>query len=266
MRSLFLCGSIIFAFTATWASPSPFSHALLDRILQTNVDEQGLVDYASLKKSRTDLDSYIDSLAAFSPRSHPDRFPNRQHELAYWINAYNAFVLRGVVDAYPVASVMDIKILNGFFRRLQFTAGGQELTLDEIENKIIRPVYQDPRIHFVINCGAVSCPELENRAFTGKDLDIRLQKALQRFAANPGHVHLNTLDNKLHLSKILDWFGQDFINWFPQNRDPVPANPTLVDYLLFYLPGETATYLRQHADVEISYDKYDWALNEQHKK
>lgn len=266
MRLLSLCGSLIFAFTATWASPSPFSHALLDQILQTHVDAQGRVDYASLKKSRTEFDSYIDSLAAFSPSSHPDRFPDRQHELAYWINAYNAFVLRGVIDAYPVASVKDIKLLNGFFRRLQFTTGGQKLTLDEIENTIIRPVYQDPRIHFVVNCGAASCPELENRAFSGEDLDVRLEKALRRFAANPRHVRLNAAANKLHLSKILDWFGQDFVNWFPQNRDSVPAHPTLVDYLLPYLPEETAAYLRRHADVEISYGDYDWALNEQQEK
>ncbi|MFC1525270.1 DUF547 domain-containing protein [Candidatus Latescibacterota bacterium] len=140
------------------AVPPAFGHELLDRVLLSSVDAEGRIDYAGLKADRLELDQYIDSLAAVSPVSHPARFPTPAHALAYWINAYNAFVLRGVVDAYPVSSVKDISLLNGFFRRLRFVAGGSEMTLDHIENDIIRPTYRDPRIHFVVNCGAVSCP------------------------------------------------------------------------------------------------------------
>lgn len=249
------------AFPALGATP--FSHDLLDRVLQARVDSAGRVDYAGLKGDRAALDAYVDSLGRHSPRSEPALFPSKAHELAYWIDAYNAFVLRGVVDAYPVASVKEIAVLNGFFRRTRFVAGGEELTLDQIENEIIRPVYQEPRIHAAINCGAASCPPLGNRAFTGDGLDAQLEAAFRRFAHDPVHVRLDEEEGTLHLSKILDWFGGDFVRWFPQDRQPRPERPTLVDYLLPYLPLESARYLRQHPDAKLSFGDYDWSLNAQ---
>ena len=244
------------------ADEQPFSHALLDQVLSTYVDDHGLVDYAGLKKDRQTLDTYIDSLRATSPLNSPARFSTPQHALAYWINAYNAIVLRGVVDAYPIASVKDIKILNGFFNRMDWTIGGQTLTLDHIENKIIRPLYKDPRIHFVVNCGAVSCPELENRAFTGATLDDRLESAARRFANNKKHLY--TKDNTLYLSKILDWYGSDFSNWFPADRANPDARPALVNYFLPYLPADQAERLKS-SPMRIEFSAYNWALNEQQK-
>jgi hypothetical protein len=257
---------LILLCTARWAKAEPFSHQLFDQVLQQHVDARGRVDYETLEESMNDssaaLDAYIDSLAALSPRSNPERFPSERHELAYWINAYNAFVIKGIVDAYPIGSVKDIMLFNGFFRRKKFTAGGQELTLDEIEKGIILPGYRDPRVHFVINCGATSCPELENRAFSGEELDVRLEAALARFSRNPRHVRLDRANGRLHLSKIMDWYGKDFIRWFPESRKPASRPPTLVDYLLPYLPAETAAYLRDHPDVETAFEDYDWSLND----
>ena len=241
----------------------PFSHKLFDGVLHAYVDCDGRVDYTGLKANRDSLDAYIDSLGRFSPRSHPDRFPAPQHELAYWINAYNAFVLKGVIDEYPVATVMDIGEGSGFFSRLYFQAGGDSLTLDELENGIIRQRYRDPRIHFAVNCAAVSCPPLENRAFRGEDLDLRLEAALQRFASAPLHVRIDAENGLLHLSKILLWFGPDFVEWFPRDRDDPPADPTLIDYLVPYLDPEQAAYLRQNPGVAISFNDYDWTLNDQ---
>ena len=231
---------------AALCAASPFDHGSFDQVLQEYVDDQGLVLYAALAKDRAQLDSYVDSLGLYSPETHPDRFPTREHELAYWINAYNAFTLRGVIDAYPIASVKDAFALSGFFNRQTFVAGGQEMTLDHIENKIIRPTYQEPRIHFAVNCAALSCPQLENRAFTAPDLDARLERALTRFAQDPNHVRLQ--GKKLHLSKILDWYGEDFTAWFPPDR-PNPENmPTIVNYLRPYLlPGPSRWAERKYS-------------------
>ena len=154
-------------------------------MLQEYVDDQGLVRYAALAQDRAQLDAYVDSLGHSSPASHPDRFPTREHELAYWINAYNAFTLRGVIDAYPIASVKDAFALSGFFNRQTFVAGGREMTLDHLENQIIRPTYQEPRIHFAVNCAALSCPQLDNRAFTGPDLDARLEQGANALCPRP---------------------------------------------------------------------------------
>lgn len=241
---------------------APFSHELFDGILRAYVDRDGLVDYTGLKANRDSLDAYIDSLGSFSPRSHPDRFPAPRHELAYWINAYNAFVLKGVIDEYPVATVMDIGEESGFFSRLYFQAGGDSLTLDELEHGIIRQRYREPRIHFAVNCAAVSCPPLENRAFRGEDLDLRLDAALQRFAGDPRQVRIDAGKGLLHLSKIMLWFGSDFVEWFPADRADPPADPTLIDYLMPYLDAEQTAYLRQNPDLAISFNDYDWTLND----
>ncbi len=241
---------------------APFSHALFDQVLSTYVDESGLVDYAGLKKDRQKLDAYIDSLGATSPLSRPQRFKSAQHALAYWINAYNAIVLRGVIDAYPITSVKDIKVFNGFFNRSDWTIGGQTLTLDHLENKIIRPQFKDPRIHFVVNCGAASCPELENNAFAGETLDARLDSAAHHFANNKKHLYL--VDNTLYLSKILDWYGGDFSTWFPTDRANPDTRPALINYFLPHLPADLAERLKDRA-IKIEFSEYNWALNEQRK-
>lgn len=240
------------------SAAAPFDHGPFDQVLQEYVNDQGFVRYAALAKDRAALDAYVDSLGHYSPASHPDRFPSRAHELAYWINAYNAFVLRGVIDAYPIASVKDAFVFSGFFNRQTFVAGGREMTLDHLENKIIRPTYQEPRIHFAVNCAALSCPQLENRAFTGPDLDARLERALTRFAQDPNHVRLQ--DKRLYLSKILDWYGEDFTAWFPPNRPNPEAVPIIVNYLRPYLPVDLAAGLSE--DLTIEYNDYDWTLNE----
>lgn len=239
-----------------------FSHALLDGVVRAHVDSAGLVDYAAIKAHPESLAAYIDSLAETSPLNRPERFPDRPHELAYWMNAYNAFVLWGVVEEYPVESVKDIGILSGFFNRHKFRAGHQEFTLNHIENKIIRPVYQEPRIHFAINCGAFSCPSLAPRAYNGATLEAQLEQAVARFAHDAKHVRLGP-DGELHLSKILEWYGQDFIDWFPADLPTAAADPTVIDYLIPHLPVAMADHLRQHPDVGIVYNDYDWALNGQ---
>jgi hypothetical protein len=254
--------------TSPTSSP-PFTHALLDNALRTWVDSCSRVDYAGLAASRHHLDSYLDSVSAVSPRNEPSRFPSLDHELAYWINAYNAFVLVGIVDAYPVKSVADIGGLEAFFQKRTVVAGGESLTLDQIENTIIRSQFKDPRIHFAANCAAVSCPELEARAFEGLDIAGRLDSALRRFVTDQSHVRIDRNRRRIHLSRIMDWYGGDFTQRIPeqkadrsQNTQLVPK-PTVIDYLILHMADEDATYLRQHPDIEIEFNDYDWSLNVQ---
>lgn len=237
-----------------------FSHRLLDDVLSAHVNGQGLVDYVQLKANRDALDAYIEQLATVSPQSHPALFPTPPHALAYWINAYNALVLRGVVDAYPVTSVKEIALFNGFFNRQQWNVGGRALTLDQLENEIIRPQFKDPRIHFVLNCGALSCPPLPNRAFDSATLDETLEHAARRFAGNDKYLRIE--GEVLFLSKILDWYGQDFRDWFPDQRANTPARHPLVNYFIPLLEGERAQQV-QKPHLELAFMPYDWRLNEQ---
>lgn len=244
------------------AGASSFSHGLLDQVLRTYVDAEGRVDYPGLKANRAALDAYADSLGLCSPHSHPERFPSPAQELAYWINAYNAFVLKGVIDGYPVRRVDELGGLDAFFRKRQFRAGGQALTLDQVENQIIRPQFRDPRVHFALNCGAAGCPALLGRAYEGEKLDSLLDAQARRFAADTRQVRFDPQSDTLHLSQILNWYGEDFLRWFPARPDP-PDSPTLLDYLLLYLPADQARQLREHRGVAIRFTEYDWALNAQ---
>lgn len=239
-----------------------FTHDLFDQTLQKYVNNDGAVDYPRLKANPTQLDTYISTLAAVSPETHPTSFPTQDHKLAYWINAYNAFVLKGIVDTYPIQSVKDIGILNSFFRRKKFTTGNREITLDDLENKIIRPLFRDPRIHFVVNCGAASCPILENRAFTGDDLESRLQAAALRTINDPRYVRLGRNESRLYLSKILKWYRQDFIAWFPQDEDSVTQKKTtLQDYIALFLPPLQTQFMHDNPNLEIVFNEYNWSLN-----
>ena len=237
-----------------------FDHGPLDSVLSSFVDKNGLVNYTGLQKDRTKLDVYIDSIGSISPKSNPERFSSSTDQLAYWINVYNALVLRGITDAYPVTSVKDIHLFNGFFNRHTWNVGGQKMTLDTIENDIIRPQFNDPRIHFVLNCGAMSCPPLENRAFTGNSLDKRLERALMRFISNERFFTLR--GNQLFLSKIIDWYKSDF---YPKGRLTSPDNPVvnpLISYFIPYIDRPKKNQL-ESPTLKIEFHEYDWSLNAQ---
>jgi len=238
-----------------------FDHSPLDRVLQTFVDAQGRVDYAGLKARPDDLNACVARLGRISPASHPDHFPARADSLAYWINAYNAFVLKGVVDSYPVKSVRDIKVLYGFFRRTRFTAGGRDYTLDDIEHGILRKVFQDPRIHAAINCASVGCPRLPRKAFRPQDLDARLEEEMRSFVREPRNARIDRAAPALHLSEIFRWFEEDFTGWVRRTKGVKEARVT--DYLMRYLPEEDRAFLTAHPDIKIRYIDYDWSLNDQ---
>ena len=244
-------------------STVPFPHDIFDRVLKKHVGDTGVVDYRALSSQLGDLDSYVDSLALASPQSHDSRFSGPGDRLAYWINSYNALVLKGVVAAYPVASVMAVRTGGWFFREQTFVVGGVEMTLDHLENRIIRPEFGDARIHFAINCAATSCPLLENRVFDGPTLEQRLEAATRRFARTPSHVRIDRGAKTIYLSKLLEWFATDFEAGFsPRNPDePRTLSPQL-RFLLPYLQESEAEYLRTNPDVAVTFAEYDWGLND----
>jgi len=143
-----------------------FDHHLFTNVLRQFVGEQGRVDYAQLKANPNTLNAYLAQLAEVSPESQPELFPTRADQLAYWINAYNAFVLKGVLDKYPITTVWQADV-GLFFKRRRFVAGGKRYSLDDIEHRILRARFGESRIHFAINCASASCPVLPAAAFEG---------------------------------------------------------------------------------------------------
>jgi hypothetical protein len=224
-----------------------FSHDRFDRVLQTYVDSRGRVNYAALKQNPQDLEAYLDQLATASLENlTPDA------QLAFWINAYNALTIKGVLDHYPTRSVHKIKPLRGFFYRLKFQVGGKNYTLNEIEHDIIREEFAEPRIHFVLVCASGGCPSLENRAFFPETLKERLDDATFKFIINPEKVRLDRANGVLYLSKIFDWYKADFED----------THPTMLEFILDYLPHADADFIKREG-VTVRYLDYDWTLNDQ---
>ncbi len=245
-----------------YASPGaaePFDHTGFDSILRANVNDRGQVAYTALKADRAGLDRYVDSLVAVSPKSHPNRFSTREDQLAYWINAYNALVLKGVIDAYPVKSVKDIKYLSGFFNRTWFTVGGESYTLNNIEHDVLRAEFKEPRIHAAINCASVGCPRLNAGAFFASDIDEMLDIVMRQFLNESRIVTIDRSRKRIILSRILDWFESDFIGWYEWKYAVDDA--TILDYVALYAPKIRAAMLEDTWSVE--YHDYDWSLNDQ---
>lgn len=225
-----------------------FSHELFDQVLQKYVDSQGRVDYAGLKDNQGTLESYLDLLAVHAP-SDKATF---QTGLAFWINAYNALTIKGVLDHYPTTSVRKIKLFGGFFSRIKFQVGGRSYTLDNIEHDIIRDEFGDPRIHFALVCASMGCPILEDRAFVPETLEERLDNATANFINNPEKVRLDRENGVLHLSQIFEWYAEDFED----------THDSVINFISEYLPEADAAFL-ERGEVQIQYVEYDWRLNAQ---
>ncbi len=225
---------------------APFSHDLFDQVLQEHVNAVGQVNYAKLKANPEKLEKYLDLLAVAKPTEL-----SYNAQLAFWVNAYNALVIKGVIDHYPTTSVRKVKWFGGFFYRLKFQVAGKTYTLNQIEHGIIRTEFVDPRVHFVLVCASTSCPPIENRAFSAEDIEERLETATLRFINKPENVRLDRAEHRVHPSKIFKWYENDFYEGYDG----------VADFLADYLPPEDADFISA-ADVEFHYLDYDWTLND----
>ncbi|MBM3280003.1 MAG: DUF547 domain-containing protein [Candidatus Handelsmanbacteria bacterium] len=138
--------------------------------------------------------------------------------------------------------------------------GGKQFSLEQVEHRIIRPQYRDPRVHFALNCAALGCPVLLRGAYQGEALDSLLAAQTRRFAADPRQVRLVPVAGVLHLSRILEWYWEHLTRWF---STPSTAAPALVDYLPRYLPQDQTAPLRRHPEVKLVFEECDWSLNQQ---
>lgn len=215
------------------ATAATFSHAEWTGVLERFVDDQGLVDYAALAGDRSGLDHYLATLASGSPDSTPARFPSQNDRLAYWINAYNAAVVAGVLDrGVDTPSVWGDGLFGiGFFTVERVLLGGERMSLKELEDDIVRGRFRDPRVHAALNCASLGCPRLPRRALQGPALDADLEAAMKELVAEPRNCRVDSTTRTVWLSKIFDWFEDDFIAF--ERRSGATA-PTLIGYLNRY--------------------------------
>lgn len=248
------CLALLMAGAATAQAQN---YAEYDRLLRTYVDNQGLVNYAGLKKELGALKSFVDHWGATDPLTLAD--PGER--LRYYLTAYNAWVLYYVTKAYPAKSEMWNFV--GLFRDHEILMGGRKSSLEHLEHQIIRPQFKDPRVHFYLNCAALSCPALWQGAIpAGKTLEV-LEQAASRFINDPRHVKYDAAQKRLYLSKIFDWFEADFLTYLKTEKGI--AQPQIAQYIKLYLKGPAGSALVQTplSEIRVKYQAYSRNLNEQ---
>ncbi len=239
------------------ARVNEMSHADWSQVLSRYVDDQGLVDYEALAKDDAALDRYVELLGRVSPETHPELFPSRDHELAYYINAYNALVFSGVLESGTDKSVWG-GLVPGlkFFVSRKYTVGGEKWNLRNLENKVIREEYQDPRIHAALNCASRGCPILPQVAFEAGQLDGQLDVAMRRFVAEERNVQVDDGQQTVRISKIFDWFKEDFVDYEKQQGND---DADVIDYINRYRESDA-----QIPDgYKVTILEYDKSLNRQ---
>jgi hypothetical protein len=262
----------------TFAPPATpvtaISNDAYEVLLTKYVGDNGKVDYARWKDSAADvhtLDAYLSTLTHATPDTRPELFTTPTDRLSYWINLYNALVLREILRRWPLDSVTDVKINatsyvkngKGFFYDLELVVGGQAMNLHDIENKILRAQFKDARIHFAINCGSSSCALLPRDAFDTEKLEAQLESASVHFVNDGKNVSVDDAKKEVVLSKLFEWYADDFIAFAKQRARLKEAG--VVDFVLLYATEPLSAHLEEAKakGYRVVFSDYDWNVNKQ---
>jgi hypothetical protein len=247
------------AATAAWerfsasdeASTREISHAAWNTLLERYSVEGDagihLFRYGDVSRDdRRTLEKYLDELSALAPTKL-----TRARQLPYWINLYNALTIRVVLDHYPVDSIRDIRptwFQRGPWKKAWLSVNGEPITLDDIEHRILRPIWRDPRIHYAVNCASLGCPNLQRTAFTEANAEELLESAARAFVNHPRAASIE--DGDLIVSSIYHWFREDFGD----------SERGVLDHLRRYAEPRLAEQLRGIRGIDDH--RYDWSLND----
>jgi hypothetical protein len=234
--------TLFFFINISNAQVDRFDHSKFDALLKINVAENGLVNYDAFINNN-EFNDYLKAIesADVSNLSEEDK-------LAFYINAYNATVIKNVLDHLPINSPMDV---DGFFNSIKHKIAGMDITLDELEHNYALPI--EPVLsHFGLVCAAISCPKLIAKAYDGKTVLKQLEENAREYLNDTQRNKLDRENNILYLSEIFRWFEKSFNDKYGSLRN------TAVQFL----NEDDVKYLKSN-DVKIKYIKYNWKLNRQ---
>lgn len=249
---MFLFPSMGWAQKQNKVSSFDLSHSTLTQVLQKHVVVRGpvsQVNYKALKKDPSQLNAYLKKLDKVKKRELQSW--TKQQQYVFWVNAYNAYTLKLIVDNYPVKSIRDLgSFLKSPWKKKFFTLLGQKRSLDEVEHKILRVQFNEPRTHFAVNCASIGCPALLNEAFTADKLELQLEKQTRAFLRDRSR---NKIDGRrLIISKIFDWFKKDFTK----------NGQTVQKFVARYIAGDPSVKAKlNQGKFKVRYSSYDWNLN-----
>lgn len=234
MKKIFTLLFALISFVEVKAQTSIFSN-----LLEKHVTSEGVVDYVAFKANEAQLDNYL----TYLENTNPNKAWSKNQQKAFWINAYNAYTIKLILENYPLNSIMDIKKKGKTAWKFPFAkVGGNTYTLDQIEHDVLRKKYFDPRIHVGVNCASISCPKILNTAFTAENVDTTLEILMKEFINDSSRNKIGKKD--VQISSIFDWFQKDFTK-----------NGSVIDYLNNYANTKIKP------ETKISYLKYNWGLN-----
>jgi hypothetical protein len=216
-------------------------HDDFDRMLNSYVKD-GVVDYTKFQQDPHFID-YIKFIANAKPRE----LETEKEQLAFWINAYNALSIKGIIDGKSPRTLLG---RHGFFISKKHLVAGDSISLNTLEKKIIIP-YKEPRIHFAIVCASISCPKLLSEAYTANKLEQQLQKNTIDFLNDKEKNKIEINNNKIKISKIFNWFKHDFIE----------AGGSIQKYISPFIHDESIRHKLTNNGFKVKYLKYNWNLN-----
>ena len=241
--------------TSNESNLDPIDHGpwqdILDGYLAPDAQGVNVLDYAALSAGFDDtakLAGYLEHLEGIDPRQY-----RRAEQMAYWINFYNARTVKMVLDSYPVETIREIHQgdvpLAGPWGDVCANVAGRDLTLDQIEHEILRPIWRDKRIHYAVNCAAYSCPQLMETAFTAANTESLLEAGARAYVNSARGIDVVD-DGFIVLSSIYKWYPEDFGS----------TEESLIEHLVHYADSELAAFL-EGFEGTIDYN-YDWKLNQ----
>lgn len=208
-----------------------------------NVDGQILVNYKEIKKGSADFNLFIQNLEGLKEKEFK-KFTSDQ-KLAFWINTYNAFTVKWIIKHYPIKSIKDTgSLFSNPWSKSFINMFGKKMTLDNIEHDFIRKNFKEARIHFAVNCASIGCPSLYQKAFVASKLDSQLEAATKFFLTNKSKNHIK--GNTYYLSKIFDWYGDDFKKY----------HVSVLNFVKIYMG------VSPKKNAKIKFLEYNWKLNE----
>ena len=240
---------ISFAMTAT-AAENPYNNEFpaWQKVLSTYVDEQGRVDFVTLKTQSSDLEKFVKAIEQVSPETHPDLFPSRDEVIAYHLNAYNALAMWGVLERDIPKNFSSLIKRASFFKFRKVVIGGKTTNLLDYETKVIRPL-GEARTHFALNCMVRDCPRLPQTAFNVVTLDQELEAASREFFSKDKHIRINPEKQVVYLSGIMKFYTKDYV--------PSGKKQDLVAYVNQFRDEKIPE------NYKVKFIKYDWTINQQ---
>ncbi len=249
-RTLVFTFAGIFMLTAPPRSAAAtFDYSGFDAVLKQHVNEAGLVDYSGLAKDQR-FQGYVATLKNADPSQL-----SRDGQMAFWINAYNALTLFHVMETKPSKSVRETSIpglwtSTAFFRD-KLPVAGKRMSLDDIESTILRPQFDDPRVHFALVCASRGCPPLPRFAYREENVQGKLEEETRQYLNSPRGTRIDRERNVLYVSKLFDWYREDFIR----------KSGSIEGFLRLYLEQDGVTFL--DLKPKLDFLPYDWSLNAQ---